>query len=172
MVMITLLKDASPARALGFGGVTILAIIVPLLLIIRRQVAAGKWSDADVSVHSERRGFYGVLILVVGLSCAAFWLLDFPRSFLLGMLISLVLLVAAAFINRYSKISLHLIFAFYCAVLLAAVSPLLGTFFILLAAAVGWSRVVLRRHTLGQVLSGAALGSAAGIFLLILLGVI
>jgi membrane-associated phospholipid phosphatase len=165
-VVIAALHNASPARAFTTGAITVLATVFPLLFIIRRQVKAGKWSDHDVSERSERGNFYTILIAVVALACVIFWFLDFPLALLLGMIISLFLLVAAMIINRRSKISLHLIFASYCAVSLTAVGFWTGACFILLAVAVAFSRVILRRHTTAQVVSGALLGASAGIFLL------
>ena len=165
-VLISAVSALPLGRALTIGGITVLLTVFPLLFIIRRQVSAGKWSDHDVSDAAERRSFYPVLILIVALSLVIFYLLGFPRGLLLGMLISLALLVAAMVINRRSKISLHLIFAVYFAVSLFAVGFWIGAIFLLLAAAVGWSRVKLARHTGAQVLSGAILGAAAGIGLL------
>lgn len=165
-VLIAALRSLPPARAFTIVVITVSVIVLPLLFIIRRKVRAGKWADHDVSVPAERRGFYPRIIGVVSLSCLIFWLLDFPPSLLIGMIISLALLVTAMFINRWSKISLHLIFAAYCAVSLLAVSYRVGAGFILLAAAVGWSRVALGRHTLAQVLSGMTLGAIAGVCLL------
>ena len=165
-VVIAALYNASPARAFTIGLVTVLATVFPLLFIIRRKVKAGKWSDHDVSEHSERGNFYTIVIVIVALSGLLFWFLDFPRSLLIGIGIGVCLLLTAMIINRWSKISLHLIFAFYCAVSLFAVGFWIGAGFIMLATAVGWSRVVLKRHTPAQVLSGAALGTSAGLLLL------
>ncbi|MET0753696.1 MAG: phosphatase PAP2 family protein [Pyrinomonadaceae bacterium] len=164
--VIATLQNTSPWRAFAIGTITVLATVFPLLFIIRRRVKAGKWSDHDISEHSQRNNFYTIAIITVALSCLLFRFLDFPRPLLLGMIISLVLLIAAMIINLRSKISLHLIFASYCAVSLIAVGFWVGVCFILLAGLVGWSRVILRRHTTAQVVSGALLGAAAGIFLL------
>jgi membrane-associated phospholipid phosphatase len=165
-VIIVALRNTSPLRALTIGIITISVTVVPLLFVIRRSVVTGKWGNHDISERSERNKFYPIAVAVVAVSCLVFWFLDFPRPLLVGITISLVLLLAAMLINRWSKISLHLTFAAYCAVSLTAVDYRLGAFFILLAIAVAWSRLKLERHSLGQVLGGAALGTAAGIFLL------
>jgi membrane-associated phospholipid phosphatase len=153
-------------RALTIGSVTVLSTVTPLFFIIRRQVSAGKWSDHDVSDASERRSFYPVVIIINALAMTLFYFLDFPSGLITGMLISLAILLLAMLINRWSKISLHVIFAVYFAVALFAVSYWSAAGFLLLAAAVGWSRVRLARHSPAQVLSGAILGALAGIVLL------
>lgn len=165
-VFIVALHRTHPVRALTFGGAAVLCTVSPLLFIIRRKVSAGKWSDHDISDASERRSFYPLAITVATVSTLLFYLLNFPHALIVGMLMSLVILLAAMIINHFSKISLHTIFATYFAVALFAVSLWSGAIFLLLAATVGWSRVVLKRHTAAQVLSGALLGAIAGIILL------
>jgi hypothetical protein len=165
-VLIVALHRTHPVRALTIGGITVLSVVTPLLFIIRRQVSAGKWSDHDVSDASERRSFYPVAITINTLSTLIFYLFDFPHGLIVGMLISLLILLAAMLVNRWSKISLHQIFAVYFAVSLFAVSYWSGAVFLLMAAAVGWSRIELKRHSLAQVLTGAFLGAIAGILLL------
>ena len=169
-VLIVALHRTHPVRALTFGGAAILCTVSPLLFIIRRRVSAGKWSDHDISDASERRSFYPVAISVAAVSTFLFYLLNFPHGLIVGMLMSLVILLAAMLINHFSKISLHVIFAVYFAVALFAVSHWSGAGFLLLAAAVGWSRVRLERHTAAQVLSGAGLGALAGIIFLKVVG--
>ena len=169
-IFIVALHRTHPVRALTFGGAAVLFTVSPLLFIIRRRVAAGRWSDHDISDAAERRNFYPIAITVAAVSTFLFYLLNFPHGLLVGMLMSLVILLAAMLINRFSKISLHMIFAAYFAVALAAVSLWSGAFFLLLAAAVGWSRVRLKRHTTVQVLSGALLGAIAGIIFLKVVG--
>ena len=170
-VFIAAVHRTHPVRALTFGGAAVLFTVSPLVFIIRRKVSAGKWSDHDISDASERRSFYPIAISIAALSTFLFYLLSFPHGLIVGMLMSLVILLAAMLINRFSKISLHMIFAVYFAVALFGVSIWSGAGFLLLAAAIGWSRVVLKRHTPAQVLSGALLGAAAGIALLKITGV-
>jgi membrane-associated phospholipid phosphatase len=165
-VLIVAFHRTNLLRALTIGGVTVLATVTPLIFIIRRQVSAGKWSDHDVSDASERRSFYLIAITVNALAMILFYFLGFPPALIVGMIISLVILLVAMVVNRWSKISLHQIFAVYFAIALFAVSYWSGAGFLLIAAAVGWSRVRLERHSLAQVLSGAFLGAIAGIVLL------
>ena len=169
-VLIVALHRTHPLRALTFGGAAVLCTVSPLLFIIRRRVSAGKWSDHDISDAAERRSFYPVAIAIAAVSTLLFYLLNFPHVLIVGMLMSLVILLAAMLINRFSKISLHMIFAVYFAVALIAVSLWSGAAFLLLAAAIGWSRVRLRRHTVRQVLGGAMLGALAGTALLKIVG--
>jgi membrane-associated phospholipid phosphatase len=82
-----------------------------------------------------------------------------PRSIVAGAAAVLALLVAAAFCNRWLKVSLHEAFAVFTVVSLSSVSLWASGLLLVLAVAIGWSRVVLGRHTLPEVLAGAALGT-------------
>src|SRR5215212_5540727 len=91
------------------------SMVVPIALLLVRGVRSGRWSDADVSVHSERSRFYPSAIVLSGTGIAALVLLRAPVSIVRGALVTLVLLVTAAIINPLLKVSLHAMFAFFCA---------------------------------------------------------
>ena len=89
------------------------------------------------------------------------WIIAFIAGAIVALIISL-------FINRYWKISAHMVAAgsmvtlvflmsFYSLMLTPYILPLqIAT--VLLAGAIGSSRILLKRHTLGQVGAGFALG--------------
>ena len=86
-------------------------------------------------------------------------------SFIAGAIVSLIICL---FINRYWKISAHMVAAgsMVTLVFLMSFSHLMLTpyifplqiIIILLAGAIGSARILLNRHTLGQVAAGFALG--------------
>ena len=86
-----------------------------------------------------------------------------PGFVIRGAVVTLALLVLAAIINRYLKISLHTMFAFYCAVVLLRIGWLCGAVAVVLALLVLWSRLHLRRHALADVVLGALVGIAGAI---------
>jgi membrane-associated phospholipid phosphatase len=75
----------------------------------------------------------------------------------------LVLLILAALINFRIKLSLHALFAFYSAIILFVVNPLVGAVAFTLAFLVFWSRLYLRRHDLLETLVGTFLGLLGGL---------
>ena len=89
------------------------------------------------------------------------WIIAFIAGAIVALIISL-------FINRYWKISAHMVAAgsmvtlvflmsFYSLMLTPYILPL-QIASVLLAGAIGSSRILLKRHTLGQVGAGFALG--------------
>jgi hypothetical protein len=141
----------------------IFAIVLPTAVLLIRGVRSGRWSDVDVSVHTERRHFYPPAISLSVGGIVALLFLRAPGFVIRGAVVTLGLLVIAAIINRDLKVSLHTMFAFYCAVVLLRIGWFCGALALVLAALVFWSRLQLRRHALPDVVLGALLGIAGGV---------
>lgn len=140
-----------------------LSVVLPTAVLLIRGVRAGRWSDVDVSVQTERRRFYPPAILLSTGGFVALLLLHAPAFVMRGAVVTLLLLLTAAIINRYLKISLHTMFAFYCAVVLLRIGWFSGSVALVLALLVIWSRLYLRRHALPEVVLGALVGTAGAI---------
>ena len=61
------------------------------------------------------------------------------------------------------KLSLHALFAFYSAIILFMVNPVVGAVAFALALLVFWSRLYLSDHDLLEMLVGASLGLLGGL---------
>ena len=140
-----------------------LAVVLPTAVLLIRGVRSGQWSDADVSVHTERRRFYPPAIMLSLGGIVALLFLHAPGFVIRGAVVTLALLVLAAIINRYLKISLHTMFAFYCAIVLLRIGWVCGAGALVLALLVFWSRLHLRRHALADVVLGALVGIAGAV---------
>lgn len=165
-VLLVSMRTSSPARALAFAVALACLGVVPLVLLIRHKVRTGRWSDHDVSDPSHRRGFYPIAIVVTAGSGVGMWLLGAPGIVVRGILVLLLVLILASTLSRWSKISLHTSIGAFCSVTLVAVNMWVAGGALILATAVGWARIWLERHTLWQVLGGAALGAAGGLVVL------
>ena len=141
----------------------IIAVVLPIAVLLIRGVRSGRWSDADVSVRAQRVHFYPRAILLSLGGIATLWFLRAPAFIVRGALVTLGLLLLAAVFNRSIKISLHAMFAFYCAVVLFAISGLAGLSALIAALLVAWSRLQLRRHGVVEVLAGTAMGVLGGV---------
>jgi membrane-associated phospholipid phosphatase len=160
------MRTSSPARALAFAVALACLGVAPLALVVRHEVRTGRWSDHDISDPSHRRGFYPIAIVVTAGTGVGLWLLGAPSIVVRGVFVTLLLLVLGSTLARWSKISLHASIGAFCAVTLASVNIWVAGGALLFATAVGWARIWLERHTLWQVLSGAALGAAGGLVVL------
>jgi len=162
VAIIIVLRLASRAGLALF--LTLLAtLILPMALLLFLGTRSGRWSDTDVSIRAERVRFYPRAIPISAMAVIALWLLRAPALALRGAVVTLFLLVMAALINFRIKLSLHALFAFYSAIILFVVHPVVGAIAFALAFLVFWSRLYLGRHDLLETLVGASLGLLGGL---------
>ena len=140
----------------------LLSTLVPTAILLFCGVRSGRWSDADVSVRKERQRFFpwaapfslaGVLVM---------YLIHAPTYIIRGGVVTLALFLASWIVNCFLKLSLHALFAFYCAMILFRIGIGWGIIAFLLAILVAWSRLFLHRHTPLELIAGIALGLAGG----------
>jgi len=141
----------------------LVTLILPMGLLLLWGARTGRWSDADVSIRSERVRFYPRAIPILAVAVIALWLLRAPAMALRGAVVTLFLLLVAALVNFRIKLSLHALFAFYSAIILFVVHPVVGAVAFALAFLVFWSRLYLGRHDLLETLIGASLGLLGGL---------
>jgi hypothetical protein len=169
-VMVALLV-AVPAMRQSSGKpvqsvlVAAIAVVVPMAVLMFLQVRRGRWSNVDASKPSERPVLF--LVAVLGLVAALAWLLlNDPKSFLVrGMLVVTAFLLLAAFLTRWVKLSLHVAFAALAATTLSLLGSPIGYALLAVVPLVFWSRLVLGRHRIPELLVGLVLGVVTGIVL-------
>jgi membrane-associated phospholipid phosphatase len=161
LALITYMATRSWSQVLVWVGLAASVVVAPILWFIHRRVRAGIYADNQVSVREQR-----YVIYLLGAVCAIIYLglavaLNAPAE-VQAMLVALFAAgIAAATINRFvSKVSIH-------TGGMAGLATVLIIFFgrsafpiLLLVPLVAWSRVVLGRHTLPQVVAGALMAMA------------
>lgn len=126
------------------------------------QVRRGHWQHVDASMRSERVALNRFLL--AALACAAlFAWFGAMRELALGMGLSVLLIAVAMLSSRYCKLSLHLAFAVYAAILLWRIDWRIGAGGLMFAALLAWSRLALQRHSPRDLVTGAAAGLFAGV---------
>jgi hypothetical protein len=126
------------------------------------QVRRGRWGHVDASAKHERGSLNRFLLIALAVAALLATVL-FPQNELaLGLGLSAGLIGIAMLAARCCKLSLHMAFAVFATLLLARLGWGYGLAGAILAAAIGWSRLSLRRHTPGDLLAGAAAGALAG----------
>ena len=142
-----------------------IAVIVPLAVLMFRQVRRGRWSNVDASNPSERPALF--FVALTGLVAALAWLrLNDPQSFLVqGMLVTGAFLLLAALLTRWVKLSLHVAFAALTATTLSLLGSWVGYALIAVVPLVFWSRIALARHRVHEVIVGLVLGVLTGVVL-------
>lgn len=137
-------------------------VVLSVFLLVRRLT--GKITNLDVSDRKQRA--MNVYLPAIGMLAAVsayFYFTGKPiEQFQQSLYVGVLLLVCFA-INGYKKISLHTVVATYLSAVMLSVNLYLGMAFFVFAALIGWSRVVLGRHTREEVLLGWVIGSLFGL---------
>lgn len=171
-VVVSIQLLVSPLTEDGFPGTmvygalaAVFVCVLPLILLLV-LVRLGKVTDHHVSDRKQRAP---VLLMALGSILAGLLVLEAagaPRSVVAMVLAVVGGVVVLAAVSPFWKMSGHAA-AISCSAVIAVLmlgpawAPLL-----LLVPAVGWSRVVLRAHTVAQVVAGSLFGGVvmAGIW--------
>lgn len=143
--------------ALGFSGFA--AVVMGYSAW---QVRRGRWAHVDASGKQERSSLNRFLLVLLLLSALGAWLAQAAEP-AIGLALSAAMVVTAMATSRWCKLSLHMAFVVFAAVLLGHAAWWLGLASLLFAGAVGWSRLRLQRHVPRDLVAGALTGALAGI---------
>jgi membrane-associated phospholipid phosphatase len=171
IVLVALYHAQNIPLALLYAFITFFFVSIGPLIYIVIAVRLGKISDVDVSRRAERAGPF-----LFGISSAlAGWLalihLQGPRNLQTVLIITAVSGVVMMLTTLWWKISIHASTMGGTATVLTAFygTVMLPTFLLLIL--VSWSRVVLRRHTVWQVVAGSLVGITLPLLILKMRGV-
>ncbi|WP_245169001.1 phosphatase PAP2 family protein [Marnyiella aurantia] len=134
-------------------------LILPITIWIYWNVKKGNYTNMDVSNRNQRKSLYMIIALALLLYVAINYLMDGQID--LTILFLFVLLIMMQISNFYIKSSMHTALNFYAAALFYTFDPPVGLIWCGIAILVGITRVVLKRHTVSEVLMGTALALTA-----------
>ncbi|MFE9929338.1 hypothetical protein [Streptomyces sp. NPDC005533] len=154
---------------IGWGLVGCLFAAGVPLAFITYGIRRGRWADRHVGQRQQRIVVMAVVIASVATGTALLWAVGAPRTMIALIAAMLSTVAALLAVTPAWKISVH---AAVSSGSVAMLTVTYGPWALLVCpvvALVGWSRVELEDHTLGQVLVGAAVGGAiaAGTFALL-----
>ncbi|HYG64026.1 MAG TPA: hypothetical protein VEL74_15730 [Thermoanaerobaculia bacterium] len=148
----------------GVGAaVAVGLVILPVALLMARQVRAGRWGNVDASEPRERPALFAVAILSLFALFLYLWLRETQASLLRGVGGTLALVVVAAVANRWIKVSLHMAFACLTVTVLVLLGSIVGWCLVPVIPALAWSRLQLARHRPVELIAGTALGAITGL---------
>ena len=151
-----------PLAARWTTGGIIGLVLLPLAAWNYRQTRTGAYTNFDVSKREHRHSFYPLLLGLLGAATALLFWARVAVAFRYGMLVGWGLLAACFLVNFRLKVSLHAAMSFFMACALLTLDARWGIVGLGLASLVAASRLVLRRHSLPELLAGAGLGALAG----------
>ncbi len=126
------------------------------------QVRRGRWEHVDASGKRERRALNRFLLAALTLATGiAAWRSE-ATVLVAGLAMSAALIAVAMATSRWCKLSLHMAFAVYAAILLWQLHAGLGMAILVFSVAIAWSRLALHRHSPVDLVAGAMAGLLAG----------
>lgn len=164
--VIALFMTEEPRTALFATLLIVGGIVIPILVKSYRGVQKGTYTNYDISNKKQRQSWYLFPTLLLTVITIILFVTHQSQPLRFGVLGALMLFVLAQIVNIYIKTSLHVGFNTYLAFLVFPLSAVIGTCVLLFSIPLAWSRVVLKRHTWTEVVSGAALGVVVGLGLL------
>lgn len=144
-------------------------VFVPLLFFFL-SYKLGWISDLDMTKRSERPAFLIVFILSLAAASLILYVLRVPEKFFTFAFSGLILVTVASIITLFWKISFHTAVA---TSVLSAIVILGGLRFwplFLLLPMIAWSRIVLRKHSVMQVIGGSLLSAGITFVIFYLFG--
>ncbi|MBL3549103.1 MULTISPECIES: phosphatase PAP2 family protein [Chryseobacterium] len=133
----------------------LLLIMLPVIIWLVWNVKTGRYTNMDVSNRVQRKTLY-IFIAVCVLTYILFnYIKNGYVDFI--MLFILILLFALQISNLYIKSSMHTAFNVFVAALFFSLNWKLGILWLGIAALVGITRIILKRHTIKEVFMGAGI---------------
>jgi hypothetical protein len=164
LVAITV-REGPRVLPVGYALAIVVGVTVPVALWNLRQTRAGRYTNFDVSMRSQRASMYAVIVgLMVTASVALHWA-PVAREIRAGTLWMGAMFTAAWAMNIWIKVSLHAAVSFYLGLACTMIDVGVGMMLLGCAALVAASRLLIQRHTAAELCAGAGLGILAGIAL-------
>ncbi len=152
---------ATPAR-LALLVLGLMAFAGLVIAFTRRQVRRGRWAHVDASGVDERRRLNRFLLAALMVGALLAWLTHAGVDVIAALALSAAMVVAAMLTSPVCKLSLHVAFAVFAALLVATQSWWAGALLIAFAVVIAWSRSALGRHVPRDLVAGALAGLVAG----------
>ena len=144
----------------------LLLLIIPIAIWIYRNVKKGNYTNMDVSNRKQRHSLYIFIIIATIIFLSVDYFLHKEIDWTVLMLCILLILMQIS--NFFIKSSMHTSLNIYVSALFFTIEPIIGIFWFLLSILIGITRVILKRHTPKEVLSGGTIAIFVSLIYLIM----
>jgi len=161
-VIVVLLSSNDLKTALLLSALIIGGVVIPVVIRLLIKSRNGSYTNFDVSDRHQRKSLFVFTIPLLVILTFVLFSTHQSLTVCYSVLFATILIVISQLVNLYIKSSLHVSLTFYLSFLAIPINLGLGFAFFILTIFVGWSRVVLKRHTLKEVIAGAIIGLTVG----------
>jgi len=133
----------------------LLMIIVPVVIWLVWNVKTGRYTNMDVSNRIQRKTLY----IFIAACVVTYLIFNYVRNGYIDlvMLFILILVFTMQISNFFIKSSMHTAFNVFVAALFFTLDWKVGLLWLGIAALVGITRIILKRHTVKEVFMGAGI---------------
>jgi membrane-associated phospholipid phosphatase len=155
-----------------YNATTISALIIIFFFIpisIKMYVGSkkGTYTNFDVSDRNERQSWYVVALFLLSILILILFYTNQAKAIIWTALFFFLLLLISKLLNYYIKSSLHVSLNVFLTFLIIPFNLYFGIIFLFFVLSISWSRIVLKRHTLKEVIYGGMVGSFIGLLSLV-----
>ncbi len=158
VLLVAFYRAQNLASALFYACLTLFFLSLGPMLYIIIGVRLGKFSDMGISRRRERIGPFLFSFASVLAGLIVLILFNAPKNLQTLLIITALSCIVMMVITLWWKISIHASSIAGTTTFLTALYGVIMLPAFLLVVLVSWSRVVLERHTVAQVVAGALLG--------------
>ncbi len=142
-----------------FISATIIGLIfIPLIIRMYIKSKNGSYTNFDVSDRVQRKSLFYFALPLVMIAILVLFTTGQSKSLCISVFFGLAIVFISQIVNLFIKSSLHVSLNIYLSFLIMPFNSILASVILLFTVLIGWSRIVLARHTLKEVLFGAGIG--------------
>ena len=137
----------------------VILVIIPIFGWIFWNVETGRYTNMDVSDRKQRNTLYIFNVFIVSIYIAFLYFTQQNFDLILIIIFVMALMLIMHFSNFFIKSSMHTSFNVFVSALFFSLNIYFGLFWLFLTILVGISRVILKRHTVKEVIMGASIAT-------------
>jgi hypothetical protein len=165
--VISLFNFESVEKAFWISALIIGGIFIPLIVKMYRGEKKGEYTNFDVSDQTQRQSWYKYAVPLLVIVTAVVFATGQGRVLCFGILFSTCLLITAQLTNYFIKSSLHISLNTFLFFMILRMNIMIAILFFLVILLIVWARLMLKRHTAKELLTGILIGLCWGAMFLI-----
>jgi hypothetical protein len=149
-------EDFKKASFISF--IIVGCVFIPVILRMYIKSRKGTYTNFDVSDRTQRKSMFIFIIPILVIVTFILFKTHQNNNLCLSMLFATILVLISQIVNLFIKSSLHVSLNIYLSFLVMTLNYKIGIILFLFTGLLGWSRIVLGRHTRIEVLVGSVIG--------------
>lgn len=141
-------------------------VFIPLIIWMYIKSKNGTYSNFDVSDKNQRKSLFLFAVPLLLIITVILFATRQSKNLCISVLFALILLIISQITNFFVKSSLHVSLNIYLSSLIFTVNYKIGIVVLLFTGLIVWSRVILGRHTIKEVLFGLSIGILISLIML------